>query len=154
MNMSQFAIPRKCDIPINAYAVWQIPELDIVIPLYQAKNKVEAQNQVDEKNSASIYKFGVGRTIADHANSKAGTGKWDVGQFKPDMLGFMIFENGKIDKYICNQVCRVKVCSGGYTLDGMGVYPKKVTDIMCVSCANSKGTENYLAIFKYVGETI
>lgn len=154
MNMSQFVIPRKCDVPLDAYAIWQIPELNIVIPLYQAKNKFEAQKQVDKENSASIYKFGVGKVIADHADSLAGNGVWDVGQFRPDILGFMIFKNGKIDKYRCNQVCRVKVYPSSYILDGMGIYPKKVTDIMCVSCANDTGTENYLAVFKYVGETI
>ena len=154
MNMSQFVIPRKCVVPSNSYAIWQIPELDIIIPLYQAKNKIEAQKQVDKENSASIYKFGAGRVIADHAESIAGKGIWDIGQVKPDMLGFMIFKNGKIYKYVCNQVCRVMVHPTCYTLDGLSVYPKRTTDIICASCANDKGTENYLAIFKYVGETI
>lgn len=148
MDMSEFVIPRQCEIPEGAYGVWQIPELNIVIPVYEAKNLKQAQAQIDEKNSASIYKFGVGRTIADHAKSKAGTGKWDVGKFRPDMLGFLVTAKGT-SEYVCNQVCRVKVHTGGYTLDGLGVYPKLYTDIMCASCANKQGTENYLAMFKY-----
>lgn len=148
MNMSEFVIPRKCEIPDGAFGVWQIPELDIVISVYQAKNQTQAQAQIDKENSASIYKFGVGRVIADHAKSKAGTGKWDVGQFKPDMVGFLITAKGT-SQYVCIQVCRVNVHPTCYTLDGIGVYPKRTTDIMCVSCANTKGTENYLAIFKY-----
>ena len=42
--------------------------------------------------------------------------------------------------------------SGGYTLDGTGVYPKLYTDIFCVGCANGSGTENYLAVFKQTGK--
>lgn len=70
------------------------------------------------------------------------------------MLDFMVFENGEIQKYVCNQVCRVIVYSSCYNLDGMSVYPKRDNYIMCVSCANFKGTENYLAVFKYVSKTI
>ena len=154
MNMSQFVIPKKCVVPFGAYAIWQIPELNIVIPLYQARNRIEAQKQVDSDNSASIYKFGVGKVIADHAKSQADKGIWDISQVRPDMLGFMVFKNGEIQKYICNQVCRVVVHSSCYTLDGMSIYPKRANDIMCASCANSKGTENYLAVFKYVGKII
>ena len=80
MNMSQFVIPRKCVVPSGAYAIWQIPELNITIPLYQARNRIEAQKQVDKENSASIYKFGVGKIIADHADSIAGNGISHSGQ--------------------------------------------------------------------------
>ena len=151
MNMSEFVIPRKCEIPKGAYGVWQIPELNITIPVYAAQNRAQAQAQVDKDNSASIYKHGVGRVIADHAESKAGKGIWDVGQFRPDMVGFLV--TSKVTyRYVCNQVCRVNVHPTCYTLDGVGVYPKRSTDIMCASCANAKGTENYLAIFKYKGD--
>lgn len=79
MNMSEFVIPHKCEIPSDAFGVWQIPDLNIVIPVYQAQNRIQAQTQIDKENSASIYKFGVGRVIADHAESNAGTGKFIVG---------------------------------------------------------------------------
>lgn len=36
MNMSKFAIPQKCTIPEGAYGVWQIPELNVVIPVYES----------------------------------------------------------------------------------------------------------------------
>ena len=150
MNMSEFVIPRKCEIPAGAYGVWQIPELNIAIPVYAAVNRTQAQAQVDKENSASIYKHGVGRVIADHAQSKAGNGIWNVGQFRPDMVGFLVTPKLTY-QYTCIQVCRVNVHSTCYTLDGIGVYPRRSTDIMCVSCANAKGTENYLAIFKYKG---
>lgn len=150
MDMSQFVIPRKVEIPNGAYGVWQIPELNIVIPVYSAANRTQAQAQVDRENSASIYKHGVGRVIADHAQSKAGKGIWDVGQFRPDMVGFLVTPKVTY-QYVCIQVCRVNVHPTCYTLDGVGIYPKRSTDIMCASCANAKGTENYLAIFKYKG---
>ena len=151
MNMSEFVIPRKCEIPKGAYGVWQIPELNITIPVYAAQNRAQAQAQVDKDNFASIYKHGVGRVIADHAESKAGKGIWNVGQFHPDMVGFLVTPKLTY-QYTCIQVCRVNVHPTCYTLDGVGIYPKRSTDIMCASCANAKGTENYLAIFKYKGD--
>lgn len=152
MNVSQFVIPRRCEVPVGAFAVWQIPELDVVIPLYQAKNRTEAQKQVDKENSASIYRFGAGRVIADHADSAAGKGIWNIGQVKPDMIGYMVMPNGETTQYMCNQVCHVMVHPSCYTLDGCSVYPRSSTDILCVSCANASGTENYLAVFKYKGK--
>lgn len=149
-DLSQFAMPQQTTIPDGAYGVWQVPDLKISIPVYQAKNRTEAQAQVDKPDSASIYKFGVGRVIADHAQSKAGKGIWDVGQMRPDMTAFLVTAK-ETTQYVCNQVCRVMVHSSSYTLDGVGVYPRRTTDIMCVSCANSKGTEDYLAVFKFIG---
>lgn len=151
MNLSLFTVPRKCDIPDGAAGVWQVPELNIMIPVYAAQNRTQAQAQVDKENSASIYKHGVGRVIADHAESKAGKGIWNVGQFRPDMVGFLVTPKLTY-QYTCIQVCRVNVHSTCYTLDGVGIYPKRSTDIMCVSCANPSGTENYLAVFKYKGK--
>lgn len=68
-----------CCFFFGACAIWQIPELNITIPLYQAKNRIEAQKQVDNENSASIYRFRVGKVIADHAQSQADKGRiWDI----------------------------------------------------------------------------
>lgn len=150
MNPNRFVIPRKVEIPDGAYGVWQIPELNIVIPVYAAQNRTQAQAQVDRENSASIYKHGVGRVIADHAQSKAGKGIWDVGQFRPDMVGFLVTPKVTY-QYVCIQVCRVIVHPTCYTLDGVGVYPRRSTDIMCGSCATKDGKQNYLAIFKQTG---
>lgn len=152
MSVSQFAIPRKCEVPVGAYAVWQIPDLNVTIPVYQGRGGMDSQRQIDKENSASIYRFGVGRIIADHAESKAGKGIWDISQVRPDTVGFMVMPNGDTIQYVCNQVCRVMVHPTCYTLDGMSVYPRSSTDIMCISCANPQGTENYLAVFKYKGK--
>ena len=111
----------------------------------------DEQHLMTPFDSERRYKHGVGRVIADHAQSKAGKGIWDVGQFRPDMVGFLVTPK-ETYQYTCVQVCRVNVHSTCYTLDGIGVYPRRSTDIMCVSCANAKGTENYLAIFKYKGD--
>ena len=152
MNMSRFAIPQKCEIPEGAYGVWQIPELNVVIPVYES-NKLTAQKNVDKENSAAIYKFGVGRVIADHADSKSNNGRgiWELQKVHPDDLAFMVTKSGTI-AYKCIQVCRVKVHPGGYTLDGTGIYPRLYTDIFCAGCANASGTENYLAVFKQTGK--
>lgn len=152
MSVPQFAIPRKCEVPVGAYAVWQIPDLNVTIPVYQGSGGMDSQRQIDAENSASIYRFGIGRIIGDHAESKAGKGIWNVGEIRPDMLGFLCMPNGEVIKYECNQVCHVMVHPNCYTLDGMSVYPRSSSDIMCISCANPQGTENYLAVFKYKGK--
>lgn len=152
MDMSQFIIPRKCDIPKGAYGVWQIPELDIIIPLYQGSGSKRTQEIVDRENSASIRKFGVGYLIEDHADSKAGHGSWQIGKVTPDMVGFLVLPN-KTERYVCNRVLRVKRYTSCFTCDGVGVYPRSATDILCACCANTDATEDYIAAFKYKGLT-
>ena len=47
MSVSQFAIPRKCEVPVGAYAVWQIPDLNVTIPVYQGRGGMDSQRQID-----------------------------------------------------------------------------------------------------------
>lgn len=150
MDMSEFVIPRQCEIPEGAYGVWQIPDLDVVIPLYSGKTSKQIQDIVDEKNSASFRKYGVGRVIEDHAESKAGSGKWRIGKVRPDMIGFLVLPD-KTEKYVCNRVMRAYRQNTCYTCDGLGVYPRSATDILCVCCATRDATEVYIAAFKYKG---
>jgi len=150
MNISQFAIPRKCEIPAGAYGVWQIPELDIMIPLYKGSSKSKTQEIIDKENSASIRPWGCGRIIEDHADSTAGRGKWQIGKVLPDMLGFLILPD-KTEQYVCNRVLRAKRFNTCFTCDGIGVYPRLTTDILCVCCAKDDATEVYIAAFKYEG---
>lgn len=151
MNMSEFVIPRKCDIPDGAFGVWQIPELDIVIPLYKGVGQAKAQAIIDKANSASIRQFGAGRIIEDHAESKAGSGRWQIGRVVPDMVGFLVMPD-KTEKYVCNRVVRAYRHSTCFTVDGVGFYPRSATDILCACCANDNATEVYIAAFKYKGK--
>ena len=41
-NMGAFAVPQKCEIPTGAYGVWQIPELNVSIPVYESNNRTTA----------------------------------------------------------------------------------------------------------------
>ena len=148
MTATQFAIPRKCEIPDGAYGVWQIPELDIIIPLYKGFGTAKTQEIVDKENSASIRQWGCGRIIEDHTYSKAGNGQWQIGSVTPDMLGFLVLPD-KTEQYVCNRVLRAKRFNTCFTCDGVGVYPRSATDILCVCCATSDATEVYIAAFKY-----
>lgn len=151
MNMRECVIPKKCTIPKGAYGVLQLPLYDIMIPLYEG-NAATAQKIVDAENSASIHRFGAGRVIADHALSKSimDKGIWDVGEFHPDDVAFIVRPN-VTEQYKCLYVARVYVNRSSYTQNGISFYPKQ-GDIMCVSCVDSKGKENYLAYFKYAGK--
>ena len=151
MNVRQFAIPRKCTIPEGAYGMLQIPAHDIMIPLYTGNNAT-AQKIVDAENSASYHRFYVGHVIADHADSKSSYAKgiWNVCEFHPDDVAFIVKEKETL-QYNCLYVAHVYVNRSSYICNGQSVYPKQ-GDIMMVSCANAKGTENYLAYFKYAGK--
>lgn len=148
MTVSGFVIPKKCEIPDGAYGVWQIPDLDIVIPLYKGSGQAKTQKIVDKENSASIRSWGCGRIIEDHAYSNAGNGKWQIGNVLPDMIGFLVLPD-KTEQYVCNRVLRAKRFNTCFTCDGVGVYPRSATDILCVCCATSDATEVYIAAFKY-----
>lgn len=146
MNMSQFVIPQRCEIPAGALGVWQIPELDISIPVYRA-NSATAQGVIDEENSATLRQWGVGKIIEDHADSETGRGLWQIGEVKVDMLGFLITEK-ETRRYVCNRVMRAYRHNTCFTVDGIGVTTRSPTDILCVCCATKDASEVYLAAFK------
>ena len=154
MDLAQFAVPQKCEVPEGAYGVWQIPDLNIMMPVYKTNSSNTVQAVIDKEESACMYPYGCGKIIADHADSKyhKSKGKWQIGKVRPDYVAFFVKADGKTDRYVCNQVARVDVHRHGYTLDGQGIYPHSATDIICICCANSKGTENYWAVFKYKGK--
>lgn len=151
-NLSRFVIPRKCTIPDGAYGVWQVPELNIMIPLYQGNNAT-AQKLVDNENSACIQQFGVGKIINDHAESVSTNGKgiWRVNEFLPDTQAFLATKNVTY-QYSCKYVCRAYLHTHAYILDGQSIYPRKATDILCCGCATADASEVYIACFKYIGE--
>jgi hypothetical protein len=150
VNLGQFAIPRKAEIPVGAVGVWQIPSIDVSIPLYQATNATQ-QSVVDAEDSAMITRYGAGRIIVDHADSKAGSGKWELWRVSLKDAGFLILPN-KTLTYECVQLCIVDVQRTCYTFDGSSIYPRRATDILCFSCVGSDSKHNYMAYFKQIGE--
>ena len=154
MGANKFAIERKCEIPEGAYGVWQVPEYDIMIPVYQpAKHTYDVvQKVVDDENSATIRKWGAGRIIEDHAGSISmnGKGRWDVSDFKPDTVAFLVVP-GKTYCYACKMVCRAFRQNTCEMYDGKPLWPRYNTDIMCASCADREGKETYIATFKQTG---
>ena len=152
MNLSLFAIPRKCEIPKDAYGVWQVPDLNIMIPVYSATN-ANAQKIIDNVQSATIRKWGVGRIIEDHLDSISMNHKgiWNVGEFKPDTAGFLVTQKTTYCysvKFVCRAI-RQNTC---YMLDGVPQWPRRSTDIFCISCTDGTAKEVYLAAFKYTGK--
>lgn len=148
---SLFVIPRPCEIPKGAYGIWQIPEFDIAMPLYQRNGK-SIQQVIDDEHSALIMPFGAGSIILDHADSEGeDRGYWQIGMVHPDTLACLIRLDGTL-KYQCSSVYRV-ICNGsGYMHEGKFLQPKLTTDIFCNCCATKDAKENYLAWFKYKGK--
>lgn len=151
MNMSRFAVPRKCEIPEGADGVWQVPELGVIIPVYKGNNAT-AQAIIDTDYAACIEKFGVGRIINDHAESETnGEGLWNVCDFRPDTVAFFVTKDATYC-YSCKFVCRAYRHTHAYIMDGQSIYPRYATDVLCVSCATPDAKEVYLALFAYTGK--
>lgn len=150
MNLGQFAIPRRAEIPVGSVGVWQIPSIDVSIPLYQATNATQ-QSVVDAEDSAMLRRYGAGRIIVDHADSKAGDGAWGLWRINLKDVGFLIGPD-KTLSYECIQLCIVDAQRSCYTFDGAAVYPHRATDILCLSCVGSDSKHNYMAYFKQIGE--
>ena len=149
VTLSLFAIPRQCDIPNGAYGVWQIPELDIAIPVYTSGH----QATVDKELSAYLATYGIGYVLNDHADSETmGKGKWCINECKPDTKGFMVKQDGTTYDYTCIWVCRATRLDHAYVLDGDSLYPRRPGDIICASCATADASEVYLALFRLKGE--
>ena len=145
--MSIFAIPQKCDIPKNAYGVFQIPELDIIIPIYSGTTAT-AQDIIDRKYSACIESMRIGYVINDHAESLTkGKGKWCINEVTPDTKAFLVTKDKTIS-YTCVYVCRAIRQTHAYILDGKEIWPARKGDIFCVSCAEYDASEVYIAEFK------
>ena len=148
--ISNFVIPQQCRIPKNAYGIWQIPELNIIIPLYEKKNKT-AQQIIDEELCALILPFGKGRIILDHSGSNGlGEGYWDIGMVHPDMIAFLTTNKNTI-QYQCNAVYKVQCKGSQYFHENRFIYPVSSLDIACNCCVGTNVLENYMAMFKYKG---
>lgn len=153
-NMRSFAVPQTCEVPKGAYGIWQIPEQNVLIPLYKAPRNAIGQKVIDAENSAAFEPYGCANMIIDHADSISNDGKgiWQIGELHPDSMAFLTLANGKTKSYKCALVAHVSVKGSAYLLDGMAMYPNKATDIVCVCCVGSNSNENYWALFKYKGE--
>ena len=148
ITMSVFCIPQKCDIPSGAYGVWQIPERDIIIPVY----KGGGQKTIDADLSACLDTMGIGYVLNDHADSETqGKGRWNINEIQPDMQAFMVRKDGTFS-YTCVWVCRATRLTHAYVVDGDSLYPRRPGDILCVSCATSDAAEVYIALFRLQGE--
>ena len=148
MGANKFAIEKKCEIPEGAYGVFQVPEHNIIIPLYKGNNAT-GQAIVDREYAADIEYFNGRWIIYDHAESVSinNKGIWDVSEFKPDTVAFLTTPKETIC-YSSKCVCRAVRQNTCFQYDGKVIYPKSATDLMTASCCDSTGKEVYLAIFK------
>lgn len=151
MDLSAFVIPQSCDIPNGAIGVWQIPELDVSIPVY-SKGKKSEQEIINDENSAAYVHWLNAYQIADHYDSKAGRGKWRIDMVRPLMLAFLIKPNETL-RYECYRTCVADVKAYGlYTINGIAVTPYSSRDILCNCCVGSDNKRNFLAIFRHLGK--
>lgn len=146
-------VPTECEVPNDAFGVWQIPEIETVTPIYE-RSVTNGQDIVDRENSAVIMPLGSGRLIGDHAGSitNGGRGIWHMNYVHVDGRAFLSTDD-VTEIYQCYAICRAQSTGYGYTVNGKGISPNGSREIFCVSCANASGSEVYIAMYRYVGTT-
>lgn len=148
-ELSSFVLPRPCTIPDKALGVWQIPDLDIMIPVYSANYK-DLQKVIDDPNSAAQTKWCSAVDIGDHYNSVStnGKGKWCMDKIHPGMTAFYVKKTGT-SKYTCQFSAIADVKPWGYLCNGNVVQPHSSKDVLNSCCVGSDATRNYISLFKY-----
>lgn len=144
--MNAFTLPSPCEIPNGAYCVWQIPSLNISVPVY----KSTSQKVVDAENSAAMQYGASCYVISDHAGSKDGNGFWMMQNVRLDDAAFLIRKD-RTERYVCYAVLRVEHRSTRLVINGKTVNAYSSKDIICRSCVDMSGKENYVAMFRYAG---
>lgn len=147
-EMPRFYAPKSCEIPQGAVGVWQIPDLNIVVPAFAPGKKTE-QQIIDAENSASWVRWGCAYEIGDHYGSLVGGGKWCIDKVTPLMVAFFVKKEGTY-KYESYRTCVADVKPYGYRIGSNPVQPYSSKDILCAACVGSDSKRNYLAVFRYV----
>ena len=151
--LSAFAVPQPVkDIPAGALGIWQIPELDISIPVYAGSSVGKTVQQViDDPHSAAWERWGKAYGIGDHYNSEAGKSFWRVERIRPCMLAFFHRKDG-IYKYECYSTHVADVKSYGWIVNNNIILPHSSKDIVCSCCVGGDSKRNYLACFRLKGK--
>lgn len=148
MSLQAYAIPHSVDIPADAYGVWEVPYRHIETVCYFGSYGKESQHIIDAEDSALYAYEPCGcYGIADHYGS---SGTWCMEKLDVDDVAFMVTADG-ITKYQCYLVAHVDY-NGRYSVNGKEIRPTSSTDIICSTCVHDNSDENYIAIFKEVGD--
>ena len=86
----------------------------------------------------------------DHSYSVVGGGVWNIREVKVDSKAYLITED-RTEEYVCYMVCRADAGGVSYMVGGDDIIPHSETEVLCSCCANSDGSEVYVASFKLVG---
>ena len=137
-------------IPDGADGVWRIPKLHVVVPVYSGRN---GQEIVDREYSAHLRQIGIGREIADHAGSenRMGVKVWYIERVSIGDKAYFELPD-RTEEYECYLLCIVDYNTWGLTINGKLVVPYSSTDILCRSCVDDSGKQNYVAMFKRMVE--
>ena len=144
-----FEIPHTTVIPDNAYGIFQVPALEIDVPLYTSTTET-GQEVVDREDAALIRGWGKGKAICDHADSQHGKAYWNVNEMQVGGSAFLITQDETL-WYRCDMIARVKNTGTGYicTATGHSVTAQR-DDVICLSCTDDDG-EEWLAYYTYMG---
>ena len=144
------AMPIPTEVPEGAYGVWEVAETGTRTPLYSAEGN--GQVYVDRENAAAYIKWGEGRLIADHADSKVDGGVWNVNQHIVGGMAFLVRDGKPTKTYQCTAIWLCDDNGSTYLYNGKSIRAAK-GDIICGSCASEKPHDKvYLAYYDFRGE--
>lgn len=151
-ELSSMVFPRPCEIPDKAAGVWQIPDLNVIIPVYNSNYK-NIQQIIDDENSAAMSRWASAYDIGDHCGSLSsnGKGKWRMDEVRPGMIGFFVKKAGTT-RYVCQMSAIADVKPWGYICYNQLITPRSSKDILNSCCVGKDSSRNYIALFKYDGK--
>ena len=124
-----------------------IPSIGTTSPLYTTKTDLaHRQAVVDAENSALYMDYGKGHAICDHTGSEVG-GIWDMYDVHVGDIGILYTED-EAHYYVCTAIVKCKRGKTSYNWQGKPFLPDK-DDIICFSCVDSSGDEEWGVYFDY-----
>ena len=124
-----------------------IPSLVISVPLYYSHG--DAQEIVDNANSAALMQWRSMTVIADHASQG---GFWRLQRAKPHHTVAYVTQDGKTTRYCCNAISKGNIIGGKlYDQNGNSVHDRTDIELLIYTCTGKKtatSTEVWLTIWK------
>lgn len=142
-------IPHQTPIPEDAFGIWQVPCIEVSLPIYEEVGH-NGQSIIDAEDSGCIWHYGKSYIIGDHAGSEIGLGVWYVEQMQVGCGAFLLREGKPSICYECTAIFLTKQVGAYYQWRGATLWPK-ADEIFCVSCGDAED-EVFLAVFHKLGE--
>lgn len=106
----------------------------------------------NHQHVAMLYEDNGCLNVGNHHNSMTNTGGlWKIENIRIGDKAYLNYtENGNhhAQSYRCYAILIADVSGENFTINGCPVIFMNSSDLICCTCANADGSENYIAVFK------